>query len=125
MVEEVLTKRPVTKITNDNVPPSNVPPEEYTKVAQGDVVEEKQTGGYSKELNRCRVIGTKLGDPIGELLCLVIVGLESVIDAFVTVLSDTAQTIAELTILGGIIYGSLRLFGGAFRSLRAITGLRA
>jgi len=66
-----------------------------------------------------------IADPIEKMLCLVIQGLIAVVDGFVTVLQQNAQTLAELTIVGGLIYGSLKLFGSAFRNLRAITGLRA
>jgi len=60
---------------------------------------------------------------IGDLLNKIIDALVAVVDGFVTVLQENAQTIAELTVVGGIIYGTFRLFGSALGQIKGMFGL--
>ncbi len=66
---------------------------------------------------------TESGSTIGDLLNKIIDALVAVVDGFVTVLQQNAQTLAELTIVGGIIYGAFRLFGGAIGQLKGLFGM--
>jgi len=56
------------------------------------------------------------------LLCRIIEGLVAVVDGFVSVLQENAYTIAQITVVGGIIYGGLKVFSSAIGQLRGFVG---
>jgi len=59
---------------------------------------------------------------IGDLLNKVIDAFVAIVDGFVTVLQDNAQAIAELSIVGALLFGATKVFGEAIGGLRGVIG---
>lgn len=123
MAEQIAVKttEPVKNaIVSDQVnPPADLreaqPVVEQKTVAPSDVVERVPPSDIAPA-DPC----ANEPDPIAYMLCRVIEGLVAVVDGFVTVLQQNAQTLAELTILGGMLYATLRLGGSAIGKIMGV-----
>ncbi|NPA98174.1 MAG: hypothetical protein GXO43_02235 [Crenarchaeota archaeon] len=59
---------------------------------------------------------------IGQLLTQVVQAFVAIVDGFVTVLENNAQAIAELSIVGALLYGATKVFGRSISGLKSIVG---
>jgi len=59
---------------------------------------------------------------IGDLLSKIIDAFVAIVDGFVSVLEENAQAIAELSVVGALLYGATKVFGEAIGGLRGVIG---